>query len=382
VRERKPVPKGGEPPAGLDPEAAPSLEALATLGRQAAATVHELNNVLTSVLGWAQVALRDLGNTTTLESALRTIEANSRRARRILRDALDATRSEGHRRPTLPADVVDDALRLLAWEIRRAGVRVLRLYQPVPEVNLDRGAIQQILVNLVLNAVQAMPRGGELQVRVRPERGGVAFDVADTGTGMTEEVARRAFDPFFSTKEPGRSETGGSGLGLSIARRLAEAHGGTLEVTSAPELGSTFTLWLPIGVATEEEPALSVPLATPGLILVIDDEGDIRELLATALALRGHTVETVGDAAAGEARAAQPDVSLVLLDYNLPGAKGSEVLARLRSARPDLPILFMSGRSGAESGEHVAVGVAATGWLRKPFDLDEVYREVARLLPQ
>lgn len=364
------------------PGAAPSLEALATLGRQTAATVHELNNVLTSVLGWAQVALRDLGNAATIEGALRTIEANSRRARRILRDALDATRSEGLRRPTLPADVVDDALRLLAWELRHNAIRVLRLYQAVPEVNLDRGAVQQILVNLILNAVQAMPRGGELQVRVRAEGAGVAIDVADTGTGMTADVQQKAFAPFFSTKVPGGSETGGSGLGLAIARRLAEAHEGTLEVVSAPGLGSTFTLWLPIGIATEEEPVEPVPAGATGRILVIDDEADIRDLLATALALRGHTVETAGDAAAGEARALEGEVSLVLLDYNLPGAKGSEVLTRLRARRPELPVLFMSGRTGAESGEHLALGDGPTGWLRKPFDLDEVYREVARLLPR
>jgi hypothetical protein len=369
------------PKEDLDTEEGPSLEALATLGRQAAATVHELNNVLTSVLGWAQVALRDLGNTATLEGALRTIEANSRRARRILRDAMDATRSDGQRRPTLPADVVDDSLRLLAWEIRRSGVRVQRMYQPVPEVNVDRTAIQQILVNLLLNAVQAMPKGGEIQVRVRPERGGVAIDVADTGPGMTEDVARRAFDPFFSTKSPA-GPTGGSGLGLAIGRRLAEAHAGTLTASSAPEAGSVFTLWLPVGTATDEEEVASEPSVrtTRGRILVIDDEADIRDLLSTALALRGHAVETTGDAAVGITRATQPDVTLVLLDYNLPGAKGSEVLARLRAQRPELPVLFMSGRTGTESGEHIAIGPGSTGWLRKPFDLDEVYREVARLL--
>lgn len=381
LRDRKPGEEGaGELPEGLDPEGGPSMEALATLGRQAASTVHELNNVLTSVLGWAQVALRDLGNTATLESALKTIEANSRRARRILRDALDATRTEGLRRPTLAADVVDDTLRLLAWEIRKNGVKVLRVFQPVPEVNIDRGAVQQILVNLVLNAVQAMPKGGELHVRVRPENGGVALDVSDTGSGMTEEVARRAFEPFFSTKA--HVDAGGSGLGLAIARRLAESHGGTLDVTSTPEVGSMFTLWLPIGLATEEPAPLAAPAASaPCRILVIDDEADIRELLATALALRGHIVETAGEAATGERRATDPDVSLVLLDYNLPGAKGSEIMSRLRARRPDLPILFMSGRSGAESGEHPSFTAGPTGWLRKPFDLDEVYREVARLLP-
>lgn len=373
--------KDGEPaPPPAGPE--PSVEALATLGRQTAATVHELNNVLTSVLGWAQVALRDADNRATVEGALRTIEANSRRARRILRDTLDGTLGDGLRRPTLAADIVDDALRLLAWELRRAGVRVLRLYQVVPEVNVDRGAIQQIVVNLVLNAVQAMPKGGELQIRVRPLGTGVAIDVADTGTGMTEDVAQKAFDPFFSTKSAG-ADAGGSGLGLAIARRLAEGHGGTLDVTSAPGLGSTFTLQLPIGTATAEEPLEPVPDARTGRILVIDDEADIRELLATALALRGHTVETAGDAATGEARAVDPEVSLVLLDYNLPGGTGSQVLRRLRADRPDLPVLFMSGRTGAESGEYLSLaGPGPTGWLRKPFDLDEVYREVARLLPR
>ena len=363
-----------------DPGLEPSLEALATLGRRTAAAAHELNNVLTSILGWAQVALRDPTNGATAESALRTIEANSRRARRILRDALDAARAEGIRHPTLPADVVDDALRLLDWELRRGPVRILRDFQPVPEVNLDRGAVQQILVNLLLNAVQAMPDGGEIRLRVRPEGDGVAFDVADNGPGMSDEVVRHAFDPFFSTKAPGSSETGGSGLGLSIARRLAEAQAGKLSVASTPGSGATFTLWVPLGTATAKELREPVPEDRAARILVVDDEADIRDLLATALGLRGHSVETASDAAAGVSRASDPVISLVLLDYNLPGARGSEVMDRIRERRPDLPILFMSGRTGAESGEHLGLGAAATGWLRKPFDLDEVYREVARLL--
>ena len=365
---------------GSDPGGEPSIEALATLGRQTAATAHELNNVLTAILGWAQVALRDPTNSATAESALRTIEANSPRARRILRDAMDAARAEGVRRPTLPADVVDDALRLLDWELRRGPIRILRDFQPVPELNLDRGAVQQILVNLLLNGLQAMPDGGEIHVRVRPEDDGVTFEVADNGPGMSAEVVQRAFDPFFSTKAPGSSETGGSGLGLSIARRLAEAQGGKLSVASAPGCGATFKLWMPMGTPTSEEVREAVPEGRAARILVVDDEADIRDLLATALGLRGHTVETAADAASGVSRATDPGISLVLLDYNLPGARGSEVMGRIRAQRPDLPVLFMSGRTGAESGEHLGLGGAATGWLRKPFDLDEVYREVARLL--
>ncbi|MBI5162005.1 MAG: response regulator [Micrococcales bacterium] len=373
---------GGDEGSNLT--AGPSVDALATLGRQAAGMAHELNNVLTSILGWAQVALREPRSAATTESALRTIEANARRARRILRDAMDAARAEGVRRPARIADIVDDALRLLDGELRRASIRVARVYERVPDLNVDRSSIEQVLVNLLLNAVQAMPQGGEIRVRVRPEGLGVALDVVDTGSGMTADVAQRAFEPFFSTKTTDESESsGGLGLGLAIARRLAEAHAGRLGFASTPGLGSTFTLWLPIGTPTDEEPEAvpaEAPASVPRRILVIDDEADIRELLATALALRGHIVETAADAASGVSRATQPYVSLVLRDYSLPGARGSEVLAELRARRPELPVLFMSGRSGVASHEHVSHGSGGTGWLRKPFDLDDVYREVARLL--
>ncbi|MBI2897391.1 MAG: response regulator [Deltaproteobacteria bacterium] len=365
---------GGDPGTGR-------LEALASLGQLTASVSHEFNNILTAILGWAQLAMRDMQNPRTLETALCTIEANARRARRVVRDLLDSVRDDSERRPTCLSDVVDDALRLLAWELRNVGVRVRRELEPTPDLFVDRGRIQQILVNLMLNAMQAMPSGGELVVAVRAVEGGVEVDVADTGRGIDPTVAGRLFEPFVSTKSSAEVG-GGSGLGLAVSRRIALEHGGDIRLRGSPGHGAVFTLFLPETTA----PPLALPATTPTVperplrvrVLVIDDEADIRDLLTTALELRGATVESAADPTSALAKLEASEFGVVLLDYTLPGTNGLEVLGRMRQLRPKLPVYFMSGRTGTDTTHVGSTASAPTGWIRKPFDLEEVYREVAR----
>jgi signal transduction histidine kinase len=247
-------------------------------------------------------------------------------------------------------------------------------------VMADRTQLELAVLNLIINARDAMDGGGRVVVRTRtlqiarpqPDLDAgdyVEIAVTDEGPGMSEEVRARAFEPFFSTKGVGR----GTGLGLSQVYAVARQAGGTARIESSPGRGATILLLLPMSVelAPAEAPARKrAPVSGHvGEVLVVDDDADVRAFATAALAALGHTVrEAEGGRQAMEAvRAARPDV--VLLDYAMPGMTGAETAAALLAEHPGLPIVFMTGFADAAELEPV-LGRATV--LRKPFRLDEL----------
>ncbi len=365
----------------LPPEVSERLERLATLGMLSAGVAHDFNNVLTAILGWAQIALRDPSAKETVENALKIIETNARRAKVVIRDLVESSRpDEGPQLPVNLAGAVDDVLRLLSSWIRTQALTVEREYEKVADISLDRGRLHQVLLNVVLNAIQAMPSGGTLRVGTRAEGGGGAeLWVSDTGSGMDAATLARAFDPFFTTKKGG--DIGGTGLGLTLCRRFVEQMGGSIRARSEPGRGTEFSISLPArkveGVATSTTQA-GPPPALGCSVLVVDDEPDIREMLTLALRLRGAEVAAVPDAPSARSLLASRPFDLVLLDYTLPGSRGDQVLRDLAAAREGVKFLYISGRTGVD----VPLGGAgeALGWIHKPFDLEQVYRAIERVI--
>ncbi len=224
---------------------------LATIGQLAAGVAHELNEPLSSILGFAQLLTRDAG---TPEGARRDIErivTASLHAREIIKKLLLFARQT----PTFkgPVDlnhVIVGAVDLFRHHFEKEGIELSSVLCPrMPMLAADAGQLTQVLVNLVVNAVQAMPRGGRLTIETQVQDGHVVCSVEDTGVGMTEEVLDRLFVPFFTTKEVNQ----GTGLGLPVVHGIITSHGGTIEVASTPGTGTKFTIRLPLDPTADRE---------------------------------------------------------------------------------------------------------------------------------
>jgi two-component system cell cycle sensor histidine kinase/response regulator CckA len=290
---------------------------------------------------------------------------------------------------------VDGMAPLLARLLGRRIPITLDLERPGPCARVDPSHIDQALMNLAVNARDAMPQGGKLHISVKsrdlqapePAQGGtiapgpwVVLEVADEGAGMEPELISRIFEPFYTTKRDG----GGTGLGLSTVLGILRQSGGHVSVLSRPGEGSRFRLWFP-RVAAEPDNAVA---HTPGVhamgsgrrLLLVEDEAPLHRLLARALTTAGYEVTAAedGEAALGAIAAGlKPD--LVISDVAMPGSIDGLTLARrLREVEPDLPIVLMSGYAeGTLSGEVVSENFL---FLQKPFRISEMLAQVASAL--
>jgi two-component system cell cycle sensor histidine kinase/response regulator CckA len=271
----------------------------------------------------------------------------------------------------------------------------MRIAPDVGEVIADRHQIEQVLLNLAINACDAMDNRGTLAVRVESvELAGaeaarhrlrpgayVRFAVSDTGSGMSEDTRRSVFEPFFTTKEVGR----GTGLGLAVAHGIVTQHGGQIDVESELGRGSTFTVFLPHArgaphAATTSTPRLATLSFGHETVLVVEDEPAVRRAVQRNLERLGFRVLAAHD---GEDALRITDslegVDLLLSDVVMPGIDGPELACRLRAKWPDLPVLFVTGYSADRLTRSDAVG-AHDRVLEKPYQLDELVRTIRGML--
>jgi two-component system NtrC family sensor kinase len=351
-------------------------EKLSAIGQLVAGVAHELNNPLTSVIGYAQLVeeeLRDGGDAPLRASAevaqdVRRIAEESERAAKIVRNLLAfARRQTAARAPQDIADLAARVLSLRSYEFRLNTIDVDTEFEPgLPRVLADAGQLQQALLNLVLNAEQAMRSRPTKRLRVGArfdeDAGAVELFVGDTGHGITDENLPRIFDPFFTTRDVGE----GTGLGLSICYGIVRDHGGQIAVRSRVGEGTTFSLLLP---AQDGEPISAGPI-----VVAHGDPAD-RDYISAALAGWGLTVETFAQPAASLARVRRGDVGVVVIVRAFVDGDAAAWSAALSSAaeRPSLVLLVRP-----QADEHaVDTGWKADAVLAPPFELRAV-REVLR----
>jgi signal transduction histidine kinase len=220
---------------------------LSSVGTLASSVAHEFNNILTTIINYARLALRQEEEARTL--ALEKILKGSQRAATIINSMLGFARNTStHREATDLASVLDEVLILTEKDLSKHRVQVEKVYHGRPQAPVVRAQIEQVLLNLIINARQAMPRGGRLTLDVRenPETRMAEIRVADTGVGIPPERLRLIFEPFYTTKEPDGDGHGGTGLGLSVCRQIIEQHHGRIRVESLAGKGATFTVKLPL----------------------------------------------------------------------------------------------------------------------------------------
>ncbi|HYW07349.1 MAG TPA: ATP-binding protein, partial [Longimicrobium sp.] len=356
-------------------------ERLATVGTLLAGVAHELNNPLTAIKSFAGLMLLD-EHTTDDREALETMRREADRAANIVADLRVLVRQthESHEAPREAVDlneVVRHVLRVRAYPLATRNVSVSeKLAVGLPPVLGPRGQVEQVVMNLVVNAEQAMEQlsgGGRLELRTRRVGDGAELDVADTGPGIAPEHLERIFDPFFTTKAPGE----GTGLGLALIHRIVTEHGGHVRVASAPGEGTTFTVDLPLAPVRAARAAAAAEVEPPARalrVLIVDDEPAIRRSVVRYLARRGHVADEAADGEAALraiAKAASDDqYDVILSDLRMPGLGGAELLAHLRRADPALAerLIFFTGDASSEAAGRI-LAEAGVPVLVKPFEL-------------
>ena len=351
---------------------------LESLGVLAGGLAHDFNNLLTGVMGNASLAVEDVGPDSPAVPRLAQIMDASERAALLVRQML-AYAGKGRfvvQRLDLSAQVAE-ILPLIRTSVSPSVQLDLHLVKDLPAVEADPAQMQQLIMNLVINAGEAVPGHGTVTVTTSTRQSDselqVILEVKDTGCGMDEETRARIFDPFFTTKFTGR------GLGLAAVLGIIRSHNGSISVESAPGVGSVFTVVLPaIASAADSTPRdPHFPLRGHGHVLVVDDEDLVRNMARIALERSGYTVETAPDGAVAVATvAARPTAfDAVLLDLTMPTMGGDEALKEILAIRADLPVILSSGFSEVEALSRFASRGLA-GFLQKPYTASALARKM------
>ena len=328
-------------------------ERLRALGQMASGVAHDFNNALVPILGFSELlqmspgVLADRDRAMSYINIIHTAAGDAAkvvsRLRQFYRKQEEGDAFESVDVKSIAAQVI--TLTQPKWkdqmQARGATIRVGSKLESVPAVLGDESALREVLTNLIFNAVDAMPAGGDVTVRTRREEDFAIIEVEDTGTGMTEEVRKRCLEPFFTTKGER-----GTGLGLSMVFGIVQRHSGTVDIVSELGRGTTFILRLPLetaheaAVATAKESA-AIPHNLG--ILVVDDEPQVREFIAAALVEDGHRVEVANDGVGGLRRFRDGVFDVVFTDKAMPGMSGDQMASAMKLMKPGTPVILLTG---------------------------------------
>jgi len=370
---------------------AQKLDSISTL---AAGVAHNFNNILTAILGNVELARRGTGRTGNLERAMEAVD----RGAQLTKQLLSFSRRECGAKTAVSVAKLLDSVSQTLGAVLDSNIQVTcRVSDDAAHALANFAEIEQVLMNICLNAQEAMPKGGVLgihanTVNLPPEYcrahesmvpgEHIRISVRDTGTGMDEETLARIFDPFFTTKGPDR----GTGLGLSSAYQAVARHGGAIEVASEVGRGTTFTVYLPATEKPEGDVAraeAAEPVGGNETVLVVDDDEMVLSMLEESLVLLGYTVLTAGNGkdAVDIYRQGRDRIDLVLLDYMMPGMDGEDAYGELRKINADVRVLVISGYD-EESKVKPLLEAGVDGFIQKPVDLCKLSRAVRNVLDE
>jgi two-component system cell cycle sensor histidine kinase/response regulator CckA len=366
-----------------------------SLGTLAGGIAHDFNNLLAIINGYAEFCQQGTQEPVALQKSLREIHRAAQRAGGLVRQILTFSRKTELRFAPIDINVLTrDLVTLLAETFPRTVTFNVSLEAGLPPLLADQSQFQQIVLNLCVNARDAMPSGGAITLSTTtkpgaslqrlgadPARTYACLQVSDTGTGMSPEVRARVFEPFFTTKHGNQ----GTGLGLAVVYGIVVAHQGMIDVDSTLGAGSAFSIYLPLAENPVAAPTVVAannifPSGTESL-LIVDDEESLRTLLSSALQAKGYKTMTAssGLEAIELISGAKHRFDLVLLDLNMPGATGIEVLKVLRVCQPNTRVLVLSGHvTPAARAEFELLG--QRDFIQKPYRLAELGRTLRSLL--
>ncbi len=366
------------------------------IGNLAGGVAHDFNNLLSVIRGYSFLLLKDTNASKDILESIREIDEASERAQTLTRQLLAFSRKQLMKPKILDINQLINNLHKLLSRLIGENIQLeLNLEAKIKPVLADPGQMEQVLMNLVVNAKDAMPKGGQLLIRtenissekelkkVRDPHAGsyIGIHVSDTGAGIDKELLTKIFDPFFTTKETGK----GTGLGLSTVFGIVKQSDGYIVVDSKPGKGSTFSIYLPQSEKTtkkKEFPQEQVVTANGNkTILVIEDESGVRSMISKMLKLYGYKSYLANSGAQGITiyNSHKQEIDLILSDVVMPGMSGMEMVQILQKTAPDIPAIFMSGYTDDEIIRH---GVKEDGihFLQKPFDPDTLIRTIQKIL--
>ena len=360
-----------------------------SIGLLAGGIAHDFNNILSGILGYASFMKMKVDHDHPFFGYIDTIEKGAQRAAELTAQLLAF--AKGGRVDVKTIDlwnVIDETVKILRRTFDKRIEIITKHSERPTNIEGDRVQLQQVVMNLCVNARDAMPEGGKLTLQIEEslleeglEKGGhyEVLSVSDTGLGMSEEVKGRIFEPFYTTKEEGK----GTGLGLSLVYGVVKNHGGFIRVESEPGRGSTFRIYLPSsdrGVEVEKEEEGEV-LGGGERILVVDDEEAIREFTKAILEDYGYRVETAGDGEEGVRfyEEGWKGIDLVVLDMVMPKLGGRDVYERLRRINPEVKVVLTTGYSRNGRAREI-LGEGVQGFIQKPYQSKELLSVIKKVL--
>jgi len=360
-------------------------ERLKAIGQMASGVAHDFNNALGVILARAQLAranlVGDSPDFAKISADLETIIMTALKGAQTIRRIQDYTRIRKDT-PQEPVDLnaaVKDAVEICRpkWKqeagARGRAVEVRAELSEIPLVTGNMYELAQVVENLIFNAVEAMPDGGQITLRTRLEGEAVVLEVSDTGVGMDEATRKKLFEPFFTTKEYGQ------GLGTSIVYNIIQRHRGRIEVRSEPRRGATFTIHLPrhVSRAGRKEPVTDTATqpARSLRLLLVDDEPAVREVYGDALRVAGHQVVTAIHGEEALSRFGSGSFDLVVTDLSLGGMSGFEVARRVKQLNPSVPVILLTGWA-VEQHEDLVRDAGIDAVLIKPCRLEDLFSAV------
>jgi len=363
------------------------------MGRLAGGVAHDFNNILTAVTGYTDLMASAVPRPSQLWEDLQEIREAASRANALTRQLLAFSQQQAPVPQILDLNAVVGNLqkmlrRLLGFDVDL----VFDLDETLGTIKADPGQMEQVILNLALNAREAMPDGGRLLIETRnaeldetyaqahPRAGGgpyVRLTVRDTGLGMSPETLSQLLEPLFSTKQ----HNGGAGLGLALVHDIVRHSGGHITACSEPGHGSTFRLYFPPVHEPISPLRTTEPMGGTETILLAEHDPAVRGLARRVLREHGYTVLDApdGPTAITRAKAHQGPIHLLLADVVMPGPSGPQLAGELRALRPETHVLFLSGRSDSAIPDH-GVAVPGTHFLKKPFSPDGLLRKVREML--
>jgi nitrogen-specific signal transduction histidine kinase/CheY-like chemotaxis protein len=366
------------------------------IGRLAGGVAHDFNNILSVIRGFTDLAQRQLdGADASVHDWLQQVVRAADQGTALTRQLLAISRRQPIETQVLSLNAVVADMDALLRRVLGEDLRLVTVFGASPgAVEANRGQLEQVIMNLAVNARDAMPGGGKLtiettEVVLDDEAAGrlglsagahVVLRVSDTGAGMDPDLQTRIFEPFFTTKGAGR----GTGLGLSTVYGIVTQNGGHIGVQSIPGSGSMFVIHLPAARPEAAAPATAETsgdgVALTGTLLVAEDDEVLRGLIQAMLEEGGYRVLTArsGEEALETVAAVRGEIDALVTDVVMPGMRGPDLAARLREQRPDLPVVFMSGYGGQPFEHELGRGDA---FLTKPFGIEALLSALGEVLP-
>jgi signal transduction histidine kinase/ActR/RegA family two-component response regulator len=364
-----------------------------SIGVLAGGIAHDFNNILTAILGHAEIIRRYSVLDVKSTNSLGVIEDASRRAGRMITKLLGfARKSKYEIVPLNVNDVVYDTLKLLERVIDKTAEMSVELDSRLPLIHADANQIEQIVMNLIINARDAMPKGGKISIKtaeLNVQRGMteipayivagnyVVLTISDTGAGIPKDIVGKIFEPFFTTKERGK----GTGLGLSMVYGAVKEHKGYITVASEVGVGTTFTIYLPTSPAAAPVPVdESASLSGDETVLIVDDDEELLQSVQDALSSRGYKTIPVSSStnALSIFQKIPQEITLVITDIAMPQMDGKELIRKIKEIKPEIKIIAMSGHEKYIADKD---GIREIdGFMKKPFESTYLLAVVRRIL--